>query len=563
MSDVSRNDSSRSTPTGPVAPPRLTALLSELRGPRDFWDRPEGDWAHGLAASGADRAEELRHANSCYRLGTKALRRGDLQRAENWLRRACFNRHPGAAFRLVVVLHGKATAAGAGAALSEEIAKAVRSAALWGHGDARYLLKQEGWRLPYGHLALGRCTKTFEEDPEFAPAVREVLAALWPSAAALPLARPVLPARIPMPRPSGFRAGGPVPGCSRRWSPAALRTAALTDIVQQMPQETRPPRRWQSVLRVLDVLDILSSADQSVSAEKIARTTSLPHRVLQRLLLWLCEQGMARRLPDGSYAAGPVLLLLHKQQPQQSTRVLQQALGALRDAAGAAVYVSSYTGGEVTISQYADGPTTPKVNEWVDFRAAAHASAVGKSLLAQLDFEGRMDHLSRRGTARLTSRTITDPKALFHALDAHGPQAAQFDLLEYSTHELCVAVPLGFAGQAGCVALSLPVGQQHRLTEAARILSSRSTALLLSLLLAADPPERTPPRPRPADHDAAQSSPQPTSGQTPLAGQSGRPVVPPGRDTALGLVFPGPGTLQPPPLGSPAPRARHLVSSGP
>ncbi|PKV90145.1 IclR family transcriptional regulator C-terminal domain-containing protein [Streptomyces sp. TLI_146] len=91
--------------------------------------------------------------------------------------------------------------------------------------------------------------------------------------------------------------------------------------------------------------------------------------------------------------------------------LLQQTLSGLRDAAGAAVYISSYTDGEVTISQYADGPTTPKVHEWVDFRAAAHASAVGKSLLAQLDFDSRMDHLSRRRPVRLTSRTITDHQA--------------------------------------------------------------------------------------------------------------------------------------------------------
>ncbi|MFG3285313.1 IclR family transcriptional regulator C-terminal domain-containing protein [Streptomyces sp. NPDC048111] len=337
-------------------------------------------------------------------------------------------------------------------------------------------------------------------------------------------------------------------------------------MVQQMPREIRPARRWQSVLRVLDVLDVLGSADGSVSAEKIARTTSLPHRVLQRLLLWLCEQGMAQMLTDGAYAAGPVLLVLRRQQPQQSTRALQQALGALRDAVGAAVYVSSYTDGEVTISQCADGPATPKVNEWVDFRASAHASAVGKSLLAQLDFEGRMDHLSRRRAVRLTSRTMTDPKVLFHALDAYGPQAAQFDLLEYSTRELCVAVPLGFAGHVGCVALSLPVGQSQRLTAAAHILSSRSTALLLSLLLAAGPSDTLPRR---AEADAAGLCMERAAGHVrhgpafvPVD-QAGLPRVPSDRNVALQLTFPGPGTVQPPLLGSPAPRARHLVSSGP
>ncbi|MFD0367624.1 IclR family transcriptional regulator C-terminal domain-containing protein [Streptomyces sp. NPDC127114] len=41
------------------------------------------------------------------------------------------------------------------------------------------------------------------------------------------------------------------------------------------------------------------------------------------------------------------------------------------------------------------------------FRDTAHASAVGKSLLAQLDFSGRMNHLARYPSVALTERTIT------------------------------------------------------------------------------------------------------------------------------------------------------------
>ncbi|MFB6513202.1 hypothetical protein ACFCW4_07165 [Streptomyces virginiae] len=91
--------------------------------------------------------------------------------------------------------------------------------------------------------------------------------------------------------------------------------------------------------------------------------------------------------------------------------------------------------------------------------------------------------------SRLTQRTITDGAALFHNLDHPGPLAAQFDILEYSDGEVCVAVPLAIDGEIGCVALSLPVTQRHRLIQAAKILSSRSAGLLLSPLLAASPPD--------------------------------------------------------------------------
>ncbi len=132
---------------------------------------------------------------------------------------------------------------------------------------------------------------------------------------------------------------------------------------------------------------------------------------------------------------------------------------------------------------------TARSETGLEYLRSRGEDAVGKSLLSQLDFDQRMDHLSRHRPIALTQRTITNGAALFQNLDHHGPLAAQFDLLEYSDGEVCVAVPLVIDGEIGCVALSLPVAQRHRLIQAAKILSSRSAGLLLSLLLAASPPD--------------------------------------------------------------------------
>ncbi|MER6999335.1 IclR family transcriptional regulator C-terminal domain-containing protein [Streptomyces sp. NPDC000410] len=554
---MSRYDGHRGRRPEPAVPAGLTELLSRLEGPPDFWDRPRGDWGAPPTGDGEVWREERAHANSCYRLGSKALRRGELSAAADWLGRAGEQEHPGALFRLGVVMHRQCGDDG-----GEDVLFLVVEAARLGHGDARVLLEERAAGPGYEAAAAGPVTV---QDPEFVDEIRAAIGIPGTPVATVPGRCPVPgPRRAGEDRPhhgtgpaagtgearaddataseeepdpgqewcttpeAGHTAGLPnAPGQSRLWSPAPMRPASLTDMARQVPEEPRPVERWESALRVLDVLGTIADADRPISAEQISRATSLPHQVLERLLLWLCEQGLASSLIDGGYTAGPVLRMMSGREAEAPQQVLQQALTGLRDAVGAAVYVSSYTDGEVKISQYADGPTTPKVHEWVDFRASAHASAVGKSLLAQLDFEGRMDHLSRRRAVRLTSRTITDHHALFRALDGPGPQAAQFDLLEYSTSSVCVAVPLGIAGQAGCVALSLPVTQRHRLVEAARILSSRSAGLLLSLLLAAGPAVREP---------ATQS--------------------------ADGLVFPHPALFEPPTLEHPAPRIRHLVSSG-
>ncbi|MFD3677645.1 IclR family transcriptional regulator C-terminal domain-containing protein [Streptomyces sp. NPDC058613] len=468
----------------------FAALLSGLKG-ADFWDRPEGDWGPRRTWRGKGLERRL-HANSCYRLGSKALRVGELDRARNWLKRACEDSHPGAAFRLAATLWRQS-----GPDAASQAVTTVVSAARWGHGDARTLLRQAGWDLADIGLA-NREDPIPDQDGEFAADVQALLATFRK--------RGTFTSRIPQPRrtdtasddqpawtdPIILSSGQTLPtetlGRGPVWSPAPLRHASLTNVAQLVPPARRPLQRWQSAQRVLDVLQIIAGAGRPIGERHLAWVTSLPQQVMQRLLVWLCQQHLVLRMPDGGYVPGPALQLIAVPGPGGPGTVIDQVLAGLRDAVGAAVYISTYSHGEVSIVRWADGPNAPGVEQRVAFTEAAHATAVGKSLLSQLDFDRRMDHLSRHRPVALTQRTITDGTALFQNLDYPGPHATQFDILEYSDGEVCVAVPLAIDGEVGCVALSLPVAQRHRLIEAARILSSRSAGLLLSLLLAASPP---------------------------------------------------------------------------
>ncbi|MFF3677406.1 IclR family transcriptional regulator C-terminal domain-containing protein [Streptomyces sp. NPDC002120] len=487
---MSVNDSKRGDTGGPAEPSAFAALLSGLRG-ADFWDRPEGDWGPRRTWRG-EELERRVHANSCYRLGSKALRVGELDRARNWLKRACEDSHPGAAFRLAVTLWRQA-----GPDAAPQAVMAVVSAARWGHEDARVLLRRAGWDLADIGLA-DRESSTLGQDDEFVADVRTLLATVRK--------RNTFTGRVPQPRHTGSGSKGQPPGAQpvapppgrpflqeasdrgSAWSGAPLRHASLTHLAQQVPPVSRPIQRWQSAQRVLEVLQIIAGAGRPVGERHLAWATSLPHQVMQRLLVWLTQQHLTMRTPDGGYVPGPALRLIAVPEAGQPGTVIDQVLAGLRDAVGAAVYISTYSSGEVSIIRWSEGPNAPGVKQRVAFTEAAHATAVGKSLLSQLDFDQRMDHLSRHRPIALTQRTITSGAALFHNLDGHGPHAAQFDILEYSDGEVCVAVPIVIDGEVGCVALALPVAQRHRLIQAARILSSRSAGLLLSLLLAASPP---------------------------------------------------------------------------
>ncbi|GAA3765169.1 IclR family transcriptional regulator domain-containing protein [Streptomyces tremellae] len=247
-----------------------------------------------------------------------------------------------------------------------------------------------------------------------------------------------------------------------------------------------PVAPFHSVHYVLRVLEAVFRHPDGATGEQLARECGLPAAHLAPLLALLCREAYVERLADDTYAAGDALALLGSggTRGRGVADRLQEALAGLRDSLGAAVYISRYIDGEIRVTQMAAGPGTPPVREWVEFSAAAHASAVGKCLLTQLDRESRRDHLARHKTARLTSHTITSEQALLSRLDSRPPTAPVLDLQEYAVGTVCAAVPLAAGPTVGALALSLPVERAHELRAAAAALHRGAAPLALTLAVA-------------------------------------------------------------------------------
>ncbi|MFI5754517.1 IclR family transcriptional regulator [Streptomyces sp. NPDC051569] len=249
------------------------------------------------------------------------------------------------------------------------------------------------------------------------------------------------------------------------------------------PEPTSAPTR--SAHYVLRVLEAVSRHGGGVTDTQIARESGLPAGQLAPLLSMLRREGYVTQVADGAYVIGDSLVLIGSGAARQRAveTKLQEALTGLRDAVGAAIYLSRYIDGEIKVTQIADSPLTPAVNEWVDFRSTGHASAVGKCLLTQLDQNARRDHMDRHKIARFTSRTITSERLLFSRLDSQPPTVPVLDLQEYAVGTVCAAVPLTAGSAVGCLALSLPVEHAHRLRAAAETLHRGAAPMALSLTL--------------------------------------------------------------------------------
>lgn len=151
--------------------------------------------------------------------------------------------------------------------------------------------------------------------------------------------------------------------------------------------------------------------------KQLARETGLPLATTYHLLRTLAHDGYIRKLDDGGFVLGEKLTTLHTGGRGQAllSRV-RPALAALRDELSAAAYLTFYEDGEIRVAEIVDGPRAPRVDLWVGFEDAGHATALGKCVLRELDDDARDDYLARHPLADLTPRTITGRAELLRRL---------------------------------------------------------------------------------------------------------------------------------------------------
>ncbi|MFF8406687.1 IclR family transcriptional regulator [Streptomyces sp. NPDC014846] len=226
------------------------------------------------------------------------------------------------------------------------------------------------------------------------------------------------------------------------------------------------PTLISSVQRAFRLLEAVSAHDNGAPAKQLARETRLPLATAYHLLRTLVHDGYVRKLGDGGFVLGDKLQALHVAGRDQAllSRV-RPTLAALRDELATATYLTFYEEGEIRVAEIVDGPRAPRVDLWVGFEDAGHATALGKSVLRELDEESRRDYLSRHHLSDLTPRTITSLPELLRRIEESPLAPAVTDLEEYALGTVCVAVPVYCGDTLGSLGVSLPVEQHSRLPE--------------------------------------------------------------------------------------------------
>lgn len=223
------------------------------------------------------------------------------------------------------------------------------------------------------------------------------------------------------------------------------------------PASATPATLITSVRRALRLLEAVAASDGEAPAKQLARAVGLPIGTTYHLLRTLTFEGYLQRLADGTYVLGDeVARLLDSGELLAVRQRIRPALAALRDEARAPAYFALYEDGEVVVRDIQDSPQYPRIDMWVGFRDAAHATALGKCVLAFLDDAEARDYLDRHPLHELTVRTITSRSTFLQVLEETRSSGLAVEDAEYLPRNACLAAPVLARGVTGAVGISFP-----------------------------------------------------------------------------------------------------------
>jgi DNA-binding IclR family transcriptional regulator len=216
------------------------------------------------------------------------------------------------------------------------------------------------------------------------------------------------------------------------------------------------PTLIASVRRALQLVDMVANAPRPLPAKQLAQASGLSIGTTYNIVRTLIHEGYLASEPDGLVLGSR----FPSMRPENDEGVLlARVRGTLRrvtEQLRATAYLSRYSDGEVHIVDVVDAAANPRLELWVGINYSAHATALGKQILTELDREQRLDYLSRHPLAQLTPHTISDRRILLEQLE-HGTASA-IDEEEYAIGYTCIAVPVRAPNVIASLAIALPPG---------------------------------------------------------------------------------------------------------
>lgn len=238
----------------------------------------------------------------------------------------------------------------------------------------------------------------------------------------------------------------------------------------------------KSAARALDVLEALARESRGLSFTDLLRLLDIPKSSLHELLTVVVERGYVQydeasrlyTLGVRVWESGQAYLR-HHELVGEAHAVMQGIVDELNET----VQLAVLDGIENVYLGRVDCSHPLRLQSEVGKRLSAHATGLGKVLLAYLPVAERDTRLGGQALVRYTPRTITDLAALGAELAAVRARGFAVDDQEYTPGLRCVAVPVYdvYGRPSAAMSVSIPI-MRASVAECAAALSRLATASL-------------------------------------------------------------------------------------
>ncbi len=205
-----------------------------------------------------------------------------------------------------------------------------------------------------------------------------------------------------------------------------------------------PAASVQALDRALGLLELVAGAD-GMTLSALAQASGLPPSTVHRLLTTLAAHGFVESgEQDQTWTIGVeafrVGQAFHRR--FKVATMGRPMMRELMEATGETANIGIFEGGDVVFISQVESAEPIRAFFRAGERRHAHASGIGKALLAEMPRE-RVERLVRdKGLPRFTDATVTDAERLFADLDEIRRRGWSLDDEERSRGMRCIAAPI-------------------------------------------------------------------------------------------------------------------------
>jgi DNA-binding IclR family transcriptional regulator len=257
--------------------------------------------------------------------------------------------------------------------------------------------------------------------------------------------------------------------------------------------QAEPSDLIRSVSRALRVLEAVGQSERGLTVKQVARRCQLTVATTYHLVRTLAYEGYVVRRDDGTYGVGLEISDRYRELVE-ALRAPESIGQRLRRAAldsGYSHYLGRFINGRVALTFAAEGPRSPHLEDLVPgFDDGAHATALGKALLATMRPEERIRYLRESGMRSYTRATVDSPESLEAELLLGERRGMHVELGQYRAGVGCAGVTVltdRDPERRMVLAIAVPMAE---LTKSANVFRTRLTEMskeIAGLALADNP----------------------------------------------------------------------------